>query len=131
MWIKNSSLEVLVLFFENTTTHVVHLEKGDPEKAKAFEVSQILDGQLKVRIPKTACVMGHQVDVVVQARTTENDWTFRSRAKVLEYEKIENDEAEVLIDLHNKGDIDYTRFQELFENRQDEISQLFDAIKGN
>jgi hypothetical protein len=39
-------------------------------------------------------------------------------------------EAEVLLDLHNKSDIDYTRFLELFKGRQDEISELFRAIKG-
>ncbi|NQZ02160.1 MAG: hypothetical protein HRT45_15990 [Bdellovibrionales bacterium] len=131
MWIKNSSLEVEVVFFENTTTHVVHLEEGDSSKVSAFEVSQILEGQLKVRAPKTACVIGHQIDIVVEARTKTNEWKFRSRAKVTEHEKLNEEEAEVVIDLHNKNDIDYERFMQVFESLQDEVSQLFNAIKGN
>jgi hypothetical protein len=131
MWIKNSSLKVAVLFFENTTTHVMHLEEGDKTNSAKFEVSQILEGQLKLRLPKVACVMGHQVDLVVMAYTKDNEWQFRSRAKILGHEALDGtQEAEVLLDLHNKSDIDYTRFLELFKGRQDEISELFRAIKG-
>ncbi|MCB0407033.1 MAG: hypothetical protein KDD34_02450 [Bdellovibrionales bacterium] len=132
MWIENAQIKVSISYVENITTHVVHLDtknhKGKPED---FELLQINDGQIEFRVPRNACVLGHQLDIEIVATSDSDSWPLKSRAKVTHLEKL-TDELfdEIVVDLHNKQDIDYQRFYELFEQRQKQVENLFKKVKG-
>ena len=131
-WIENPDLKILITFFENVSTHTVHLDlKNKTGKFTEFELLQVHDGRLEFRVPKTACVQGHQVDLMIQAIAGEDMYPLKSRAKVVgcETDK-EEPHSEIVVELHNKNDVDYERFYELLQERQQQVARLFKAVKG-
>lgn len=132
-WIENPEIRILITFFENVSTHTVHLDvKNKTGKFTDFELLQVHEGRLEFRIPKRACVQGHQVDVMIQAVAGGDIYPLKSRAKVTACETDKEDPfSEVVVELHNKNDVDYKRFYELLRERQNQVARLFQAVKCN
>lgn len=130
-WIENPEIRILVTFFENISTHTIHLDvKNKTGNFLEFELLQVHEGQLEFRVPKLACVQGHQVDVVIQAVAGEDIYPLKSRAKVTDRSGDKEDtHAEITIELFNKNDVDYQRFYELLQQRQKQVTKLFEAVK--
>lgn len=130
-WIENPEIRVLVTYFENVSTHAVHLDvKNSTGKFTDFELLQVHEGFLEFRIPKNCCVQGHQVDVLIQALAGDDIYPLKSRAKVVSCESDEDDShVEIKVELHNKNDVDYGRFYELLQERQQQVTRLFKAVK--
>ena len=131
MWIENQNLTVLVTFFENVTTHLVHLDLAKKQgQIKSFELIQLNSNQIEIRAPKGCCVNGHRVDIQIQAMTGDDIWPLKTRAKVLQVSDSDDDHIELVLEPHNTQDIDFKRFLELFIQRQEQVMALFHNIKG-
>jgi hypothetical protein len=96
-----------------------------------FELIQVNEGKIEIRAPKTVCVVGHQVSVMLQAFSSQDTFPLRSRAKVLSVEPDDDGFISFLIELHNKNDVDCQRFYQALNARQKQVDQLFKAVKGD
>lgn len=131
MWIKNSNIQVVITFFENITTHQIHLDlKQKVGSIQNFELLLLDKQKVEIRAPKLSCVNGHQIDIQVQALDNNDIWPLHTRAKVLQTEESEENFLEVILEPHNTQDVDFQRFIELFTKRQEQVLRLFEAIKG-
>lgn len=131
-WIEHDTLKIMITYFENVTTHTVHLDLPQKKgRVTDFELIQVQDGQIEVRAPKTVCVRGHQVSVMLQAFSSSDTYPLKSRAKVLTLEPDEDGFVSFTLELHNKNDVDYQRFYEALKKRQEQVIQLFRAVKGD
>jgi len=124
-------LKVEVGKIENLTTQMLVYEPpsngGESKTAKFVE----FDGaEIQLELPKNVCAVGHHIEFDIYTVNAENDLHLKSTGKILDHERFHDNSIGIRIQLLQFDIAQWKKLEDLFSNKQRELTDLFYLLKG-
>jgi len=115
-----------------TRTEIQKPEPGSKKKGEEnlINVVEFLDHAFLLDVPLNTCASGHQLLLAIDYSAANGSGHFQATGKVKSVEHRDDDRDEILVNLVQFEESSWKAFRGLFENRQNEIEDFFNAVKG-
>jgi len=120
----------LKVSFTNTATHT-EVKPDIDLSGKGMKLIEFRDQGLVLEGPGGICAEGHNVMIHIHTDGAKPEIQFGSTAKVEQVEKLPDKRLQLTVRLIQFDEGTWKALQGVYSNRQDEIMDFFNAVKGH
>ena len=133
---KSIRLEVTLVNLTTNTEITAGPKKVSPESSRirndeGVQFVEFLDNGMVLAVPPHSGAKGHKLLVKIKTLGTKNEINVEARAKIMGVEALNGGKSfRVDLEMEDHDTIGWTQLMDLYGNRQNEIEEFFQAVRG-